>query len=85
MYNYPYGNLQQLNLDWLLTEWRNYQAQIEDMIAPQWSESVSYEEGAVVIYGHVLYRCVVTASTPRIFEGDEWQSVRLIDIINGGS
>lgn len=85
MYNYPFGNLQQLNLDWLLTEWRNYQAQIEDMIAPQWSESVSYEEDAVVIYEHVLYRCVVTTSTPRIFESDEWQSVRLIDIINGGS
>ena len=85
MYNYPYGNLQELNLDWVLTEWRNYQAQIEDMIAPQWSESVSYEEDAVVIYEHVLYRCVVTASTPRIFEADEWQSVRLIDIINGGS
>ena len=55
------------------------------MIAPQWSESVSYEEDTVVIYEHVLYKCVVPTSTPRIFENDEWQSVRLIDIINGGS
>lgn len=83
MFEYPFGNLQQLNLDWILTEWRNYQQQIEDAIAPQWSETVSYPEDAVVFYNHGLYKCNVEASTVRIFKSEEWDSVTVLDLITG--
>lgn len=85
MFNYPWGNLQKLNLDWLLQEWRQYQAQIEDAIAPQWNDTTSYSENAVVFFNHGLFQCVVESSTVRIFKSDEWESVTLTDLINGGT
>lgn len=32
MYKYPYGNLQQLNLDWFLTEWENFKTEAEETL-----------------------------------------------------
>lgn len=84
MFEYPYGDLQKLNLDWLLQAWREFQHQIEDAIAPQWSDTTSYTEDDVVFHDHVLYICTVPASTVRIFKADEWEVTQLIDIVNGG-
>ena len=83
MYQYPYGNAQQLNLDWLLSQWRLFQKQIEDMIAPQWSETESYAEYDLVIHDHVFYYCTAVAATIGDFKSDEWQQVSFADIING--
>ncbi len=85
MFEYPFGNMQKLNLDWILSEWRNYQAQIEDSIAPQWNDTTSYAENDVVFFNHTLFQCVVEASTVRIFKSDEWNAVMLTELINGGS
>ena len=81
MYQYPYGNAQQLNLDWLLNEWRRWQQQVENMIAPQWSDTDTYTEGAVVILDHVLYACTVATATVGEFEPEEWQPVTLSDLL----
>ena len=83
MYEYPYGNSQELNLDWLLTAWRIFQGQIEDMIAPQWSDREVYEEFDLVIHEHVLYYCVNASATPAEFIPEEWQQLNLADIFNG--
>lgn len=83
MYQYPYGNSQQLNLDWLLTAWRNFQKQVEDMIAPQWSDTESYVEHDLVIHDHVLYYCVVANATVHDFVPEEWQTISCADIFNG--
>lgn len=72
MYQYPYGNTQQLNLDWLLNEWRRWQQQVENMIAPQWSDTDTYTEGAVVILDHVLYICDTATATVGEFVPEEW-------------
>ena len=85
MYEYPYGNSQQLNLDWLLTEWRKFQKAVEDMIAPAWSatESYSWDAPDMVIYNHVLYYCIVEHATVGEFKGDEWQSFTIADVFMG--
>ena len=85
MYEYPYSNSQQLNLDWLLTEWRKFQKAVEDMIAPAWSETKSYswDTPDMVIYNHVLYYCIVEHTTVGDFKADEWQSFTIADVFMG--
>lgn len=83
MYEYPYGNSQQLNLDWLLTEWRAFQKQIEDMIAPQWAELTLYVQYDLVIHNHVLYYCSVASATVGTFDTDEWTAITVADIVGG--
>lgn len=89
-YNYPYGNTQQLNLDWILRSWREFQSQIEDMIAPQWSDTESYSMARpdtgnpdIVIYEHELYYCIVPAATVGEFKPDEWQKFSIAQYMQG--
>lgn len=81
MYQYPYGNAQQLNLDWLLNEWRRWQQQVENMIAAQWSDTDTYTQGAVVILDHVLYICDTATATVGEFVPEEWLPVTLSDLL----
>lgn len=83
MYQYPYGNSQQLNLDWLLTQWRQFQKQVEDMIAPQWSDTESYAQNALVIHDHVFYYCTAVAATVGEFKPNEWAALTIADIFMG--
>ena len=73
MYQYPYGNTQQLNLDWLLNEWRRWQQQVENMIAAQWSDTAEYAADDIVILDHVLYICDTAHATVGEFVPEEWQ------------
>lgn len=82
-YQYPYGNSQQLNLDWLLTEWRKFQKTIEDMIAPQWSNTEAYSNSAIVIYDHELFYCSVANATVGTFIPAEWTKFSIADIFMG--
>ncbi len=83
MYEYPYGNAQQLNLDWLLTAWRKFQQQVEAMIGTQWSDTETYLENALVIHDHVLFYCVVATATVGEFKPDEWSTINIADIFMG--
>lgn len=83
MYQYPYGNSQQLNLDWLLTQWRIFQTQIENMIAQQWSDTVSYAQYDIVIHEHTLFYCNTAAATVGEFKPDEWTVFNLADALMG--
>lgn len=83
MYQYPYGNSQQLNLDWLLTQWRQFQKQVEDMIAPQWSDTVSYTQNDIVIHEHTLFYCNTGAATIGEFKPDEWTVFSIADALQG--
>lgn len=83
MYQYPYGNSQQLNLDWLLTQWRMFQKQIEDMIAPQWSDTETYVEWNIVIHEHTLFYCSTATATVGEFKPDEWTAFSFADALMG--
>lgn len=82
-YNYPYGNSQQLNLDWLLREWRAYQGQIEDMIAPQYDHTATYAAYSLVIYNHVLYTNPNAIAVMEEFDPDHWEQIDLATIVSG--
>ena len=46
-YQYPYGDSHQLNLDWLLSQWRSFQSAVCDMIAPEYSNKKEYPAGSI--------------------------------------
>ena len=83
MYQYPYGNAQQLNLDWLLNQWRIFQQQVENMIAPQWSDTETYAQWAVVIHEHTLFFCDVETATVGEFKSEEWVAFSIADALLG--
>lgn len=83
MYQYPYGNAQQLNLDWLLNQWRIFQQQVENMIAPQWSDTETYAQYAVVIHEHILFYCNTENVTVGEFKSDEWTAFSMADALMG--
>lgn len=83
MYQYPYGNSQQLNLDWLINAWRTFQRQIEDMIAPQYSDSKEYDAYALVIHDHALYYAPDPISPAEEWNPEHWVQLSLSDIFNG--
>lgn len=83
MYNYPYGNTSQLNMDWILQSWRQFQKQIEDMIAPQYSESETYPADSLVIYNHVLYTNPAVITGPGPFDPESWVTVFISELIGG--
>lgn len=81
MFNYPYGNTQELNLTWLLTAWRQFQSQVETMIAQPWADSVTYHLNDIVIYDHALYACKVATATPGEFNENEWDPISVAEDI----
>ena len=81
MYNYPYGNSQQLNLDWLISAWRQYQEQVEDMIAPQYDHNVAYDVAAIVLHDHKLYYNNQAINDPEEWDPDHWTETNLADIM----
>lgn len=83
MYNYPYGNTSQLNLDWFLQSWRQFQRAIEDMIAPQYSESSTYQAWSLVIYQHVLYTNQADITEEGQFDPESWEQISVAQIIGG--
>lgn len=80
-FKYPYGNSQQLNLDWLINAWKQYQEQIENAIAPQYNENDTYTDPAVVFYNHILYYNLEPIATPEPFTPEHWQSASLVEIL----
>ena len=81
MFRYPYGNTQALNLDWLLTQWREYQSTIENMIAPQYSKTAQYEAGTLVVYEHKLYYNPEAIYVPGDFNAELWTETKLSELI----
>ena len=80
-FKYPYGNSQQLNLDWLINAWKAYQQQIENAIAPQYNENYTYTDPAIVFYNHVLYYNLVPITDPEPFTPEHWEASSLTDIM----
>ena len=80
-FKYPYGNSQQLNLDWLINAWKQYQEQIENAIAPQYNENYTYPDPAIVFYEHILYFNTEPINTPEEFTPEHWQQASLAEII----
>ena len=72
-----------MNLDWLLTQWRQFQKAIEDMIAPQWSDTESYALNDIVIHEHSLFYCNTVAATVGEFKADEWTTFSIADALQG--
>lgn len=82
MFNYPYGQSQELNLTWLLNAWRQYQSQIEDAIAPQYSDTIAYPDPALVWYEHVLYTNNDAILVPEEWDPDHWTKISIAEILS---
>lgn len=81
MFNYPYGQSQELNLTWLLNAWRQYQSQIEDAIAQQYNEQIAYPDPIFLWHEHVLYTNNIAISAPEPWTPDHWDVISLWDIL----
>lgn len=82
-YKYPYGNSQQLNLDWLINAWKAYQQQIENNIAPPYSDTLTYGQNSLVIYKHQLYYNPADIEAPEEFDPEHWVAISIADIFMG--
>ena len=80
-FKYPYGNSQQLNLDWLINAWKAYQEQIENAIAPQYNENTTYDSPAIVFHDHVLYYNTDSMDAPEPFNPEHWEPTSLTWIL----
>lgn len=81
MYQYPYGDSQQLNLDWLLNAWRTFQSQICSMIAPNYSNSKTYDVGDLAIYNMQLWRCKEAIQTAEEFNVQHWEKITVAELV----
>lgn len=82
MYQYPYGNAQQLNLDWILSKIQELQIEsgavnLEDvskaLIAEPFSSDQSYRQFDYAFYNGKLYRAL--NDTSGAFDPDDWREV----------
>lgn len=81
MFMYPYGDSEQLNLSWLLQQWREFQMIIMEAIAPQYDESKTYLSGDLRWYEYVLYRCTEDIDDPEQFNAEHWEKTQLSELI----
>ena len=79
-FKYPYGNSQQLNLDWLINAWKTFQQQIENNIAPPYNDTLTYSAFALVIYKHQLYYNPEDIESPEEFNPEHWVAISVADI-----
>lgn len=80
-YNYPYGQSAQLNLDWLIKSWREFQQEIEDMIAPAYSETATYPLNSLVIYKDKLWTNTEAIADPEAWDPEHWTEITLAEIL----
>ena len=81
MFMYPYGDSEQLNLSWLLQQWREFQAIIMEAIAPQYDNSKTYLIGALCWYEYVLYKCTEDIDTAEEFNSEHWEKTQLSELV----
>lgn len=80
-FKYPYGNLQALNLDWLLKQWVEFKAAMENIIAPQYSNTTQYDAGSLVIYQDKLYYNAEAIMVPGDFNAELWTETTVSEIL----
>lgn len=81
-YNYPYGNSQQLNLDWLIESWKEFQTAIENIIAPAYDPTAVYNTANnLVIYDHKMYYNPSPVNVPGEFDPDQWTQITIAEIL----
>lgn len=81
MFNYPYGNIQELNLTWLLNAWRDYQSHIEDAIAPQYSDQAIYDYPIFLWYEHDLYYNNQAINAPEPWTPEHWTKTSIYELM----
>lgn len=92
MYQYPYGDYQQLNLDWIINkivELENQEAgdiDLEEisnaMISLTYSSTQAYNISDVVFYDGHLYRCNTAISAPgETWDPAHWDQIMLGDTV----
>lgn len=90
MYQYPYGDTQQLNLDWILTKIKELEmhigsgeADLEDisnaLISATFSSSNAYNRSDIVFHNGKLYRANVNIPAP----GESWNPAHWDEILLG--
>lgn len=82
MFNYPFGQSQELNLTWLINAWIQYQEQIEDAIAPQYSDKITYAAASLVWYDDTLYTNPDAINVPEDFNEDHWEKTSIYEILS---
>lgn len=79
-FKYPYGDTSQLNLDWILRAWREFQSQIENIIAPAYSNTQTYPANSLVIYDHVLWYNDEAITDPEEWTPEHWEKTTIAEL-----
>ena len=91
MYQYPYGDSQQLNLDWIINKLTALSNEIEEhgsdvdleevanaLISITYSSTQAYNTSDIVFYDGHLYRCNTTISAPgEVWDPAHWDQIML--------
>ena len=83
VYQYPYGNTQELNLDWFLNAFVEFTRAIENMIAPQYEKKQYLTLSTLVIHNHKLYYNTVEIAVPEDFNAEHWTEITIAEIVGG--
>ena len=91
MYQYPYGDSQQLNLDWIINKLIELSNEIKEhgsdvdleevanaLISITYSSTQAYNTSDIVFYDGHLYRCNTTISAPgEVWDPAHWDQIML--------
>lgn len=60
-----------------------YLGRTQDMIAPMYDDTATYDVGDIVTYESNLYKCITAISTAETFDSTKWSQTSIEQIIDG--
>ena len=61
-----------------------YLGRTQDMIAPMYDDTATYDVGDIVTYESKLYKCITAIATPETFDDTKWEETTAVDEGGGG-
>jgi hypothetical protein len=62
-----------------------YLGRTQDMIAPLYDDTATYDVGDIVTYESKLYKCITAIATPETFDDTKWEETTAVDEGGGAS
>lgn len=76
------GDVSVINSNTDLTEL--YLGRTQDMIAPMYDDTATYDVGDIVTYESNLYKCITAITTPETFDDTKWEATTAVEEGSGG-
>lgn len=61
-----------------------YLGRTQDMIAPMYDDTATYDVGDIVTYESNLYKCITAITTPETFDDTKWEATTAVEEGSGG-